>query len=210
MERVKLASEKVGHYLNVGKTKLMMIEEQGEMVVDGKHNEVVSPFIFLGSLITKDGFYEKEIRRRLALGRSAMGVLTKIWKDRGITLRTKIRLVKYLVFPIVLYGAKSWIMRKLERNMIDAFELWCWRRLLRVTWTDRKTNVWVIDNIKPEWTLESSIVKALLCYFRHVIRAGGMEYEVVVRRMGGYISRGRPRQRWLDSIKILWNYLHHD
>ena len=82
------------------------------------------------------------------MGRSAIGGLTKIWKDRGITL--KIRLVKALVFPIVLYGAESWTMRKLERKMIDDFELWCWRRLLRVTWTDRKTRVWVIDNIKSE------------------------------------------------------------
>ena len=143
MERVKLASEKAGLYLNVGKTKVMMSEDQGEMVVDGKHIEVVSHFIFLGSLITKDGFCEKEIRRRLAMGRSAMGGLTKIWKDRGITLRTKIRLVKALVFPIVLYGSESWTMRKLERNMIDAFELWCWRRLLRVTRIYRKINVWV-------------------------------------------------------------------
>ena len=202
MERVKLASENVGLYLNVGKTKVMVTEDQGEMVVEGKHIKVVSHFIFLGSLITKDGFCEKEIRRRLALGRSAMvGGLMKIWKDRGITLRTKIRLVKALVFPIVLYREESWTMRKLERKMIDAFELWCWRHLLRVTWTDRKTNVWVFDNIKPEWTPESRIVKASLCYFGHVIRAGGMEYEVMVGRMGGYRIRGRPRQRWLDSIK---------
>ena len=138
-----------------------------------------------------------------------MGGLTKIWKDRGITLRTKIRLVKALVFPIVLYGAEFWTMRKLERKMIDAFELW---RLLRVTCTDTKKNVSVIDNIKPEWTLESRIVKASLCYFGHVIRAGGMEYEVMVGRMGGLRSRVRPRQRWLDSIKkkVLWNYLQHD
>ena len=174
MERVKLASEKACLYLNVGKTKVMMTEDQGEMVIDSKHIEVVSHFIFLGSLITKDGFCEKEIRRRLAMGRSAMGGLKKIWKDRGITLRTKIRIVKALVFPIVLYGAESWTMRKLERKMIDAFELWCWRRLLRVTWIDRKTHVWIIDNTKPEWTLESRIVKASLCYFGHVIRAGGM------------------------------------
>ena len=125
MERVKVVSEKAGLYLNVDKTKVMMSEDQGEMVVDGKHIEVVSHFIFLGSLITKDGFCKKEIRRRLAMGISAMGGLTKIWKDRGITLRTKIRLVKALVFPIVLYGAESWTMRNLERNMIDAFDLWC-------------------------------------------------------------------------------------
>ena len=124
------------------------------------------------------------------MGRSAMGGLTKIWKDRGITLRTKIRLVKASVFPIVLYVAESWTMRKLERKMIDAFELWCWRHLLRVTWIDRKTNVWIIDNIKPEWTLESRIVKASLCYFGHVIRAGGMEYEVMVGRMGVIEAEG--------------------
>ena len=200
MERVKLASEKAGLYLNVGKTEVMVTEDQLEMVVDGKYIEVVSHFIFLRSLITKDGFCEKEIRRRLAMGRSAMVGLMKILKDRGITLRTKIRLVKALVFPIVLYGAESWTMRQLERNMIDAFELWCWRRLIRITWTDRKTNVWVIDNIKPEWTLESRIVKESLYYFIHVIRAGGLEYEVMLGRMGGYRSRGRPRQRWLDSI----------
>ena len=119
--RVKLASEKAGLYLNVGQTKVMMTEDQGEMVVDGKHIEVVSNFIFLGSLITKDGLCEKEIRRRLAMGRSAMGGLTKIWKDRGITLRTKIRLVKALVFPVVLYVAESWTMRKLERKMILSY-----------------------------------------------------------------------------------------
>ena len=102
IERVKLASEKAGLYLNVGKTKVMMTEDQGEMVVDGKHIEVVSHFIFLRSLIPKDGFCEKEIRRRLAMSRSAMGRLTKIWKYRGITLRTKIRLVKALVFPSLI------------------------------------------------------------------------------------------------------------
>ena len=85
--------------------------------------------------------------------------------------------------------------------LIDAFELWCWRRLLRIAWTDINTNVWVIGNIKSEWTLESRIIKASLCDLGHVIRTGGMEYEVMEGRMGGYRSRGRPRQRWLDSIK---------
>ena len=114
MERVELTSEKAGLYLNVGKTKVMMTENQGEIVVDGKHIEIVSHFIFLGSLITNDGFCEKEIRRRLSMGISAMGGLTKILKDRGITLRTQSRLVKALVFPIVLYGAEYWIMRSLR------------------------------------------------------------------------------------------------
>ena len=208
MDRVKLASEKAGIYLNVYisiriyiysidsilpivKTKVMMTEDQGEMVVDGKHIEVVSHFIFLGSLLTEDVLCEKEIRRRLEMGRSAMGGLTKIWKDRGITFRTKIKLVKALVLLIVLYGAESWTMRKLERKMINAFELWCWIRLLRLTSTDRKTHIWVIDNIKPEWTLESRIVNASLCYFGHVIKAGGMEYEVMVGRMRAYKTEAK-------------------
>ena len=128
----------------------MITEDQGDLVVDGKHIEVVSHFIFLGTLISKDGFCEREIRRMPAMGRYVMGGLTKIWKYIDVTLRTKIRLVKALVCPIVLYGAESWTIRRLERKMIDDFKLWCWRLLLRVTWTDRKTNVWVIEHIKPE------------------------------------------------------------
>ena len=117
MKRVKLASEKAGLYLNVGKTKVMMSEDQGEMVVDGKLIEVVSHFIFLGSLITKDGFCGREICRRLEMGRSAMGGLTTIWKDRGITLITKIMLVKALVFPIVLYGAESCTIKQKAESL---------------------------------------------------------------------------------------------
>ena len=99
-------------------------------------------------------------------------------------------------------------MRKLERKNIDVFELWCWIRLLRITWIDRKTNVWVIGNIKPEWTLESRIVKASLCYFGHVIRAGGMEYEVMVGRWGVIKAEGDHGKYGL--IELLWNYLQYD
>ena len=154
----------------------------GRRITNLRYAEVVSNFIFLESLITKDGLSEKEIRRSLAMGRSAMGGLTDIWKYRGITLRTKIMLVKSLVFPIVLYEAESWTMRKLERKIIDAFELWCWRHLLRVTWIDRKTHVWVIDNIKPALTLVSRIVIIMLlwqCYksMRNGILSNGRNNE---------------------------------
>ena len=142
---------------------------------------------------------EKEVRRRIAMGKAAMGGLTSIWKDRGVTLETKVKLVKVLVFPIVLYRAKTWTMRKHERRKIDAFELWCWRRVLRVSWTQRKTNTWIIENIKPEWTLESRVPTAALSYFGHVVRAGGMD--VMLGRMNGARRRGRPRQRWLDTLK---------
>ena len=103
------------------------------------------------------------------------------------------------VFPIVLYGAGTWTMRKHERRKINAFELWCWRRVLRVSWMERKTNISAIDNIKPEWTLESRMTKAALSYIGHVVRAGGMEDDMMLGRMNG--KRRRPRQRWLDTLK---------
>ena len=123
VERVRRASEKAGLYLNVGTTKVMTTGDIGEVTVDGKDIEVVTKFVFLGALITKDGLCVKEVRRRIAMGKAAMGGLTSIWKDRGVTMETKVKLVKVLVFPIVLYGAETWTMRKHERRKIDAFVL---------------------------------------------------------------------------------------
>ena len=199
--RVRRASEKVGLYLNVGKTKVMTTGDIGAVTVDGKDIEVVMQFVFLGTLITEDGQCENEVRRRIAMGKAAMGRLTSIWKDKGITLETKVKLVNVLVFPIVLYGAVTWTMRKHKRRKIDAFKLWCWRRVLRVSWMERKTNISIIENIKPERTLESRVTKAALSYFGHVVRAGGMEDDVMLGRMNGARKRGRPRQRWLDILK---------
>lgn len=171
------------------------------MIVDGKKVEVVTRFMFLGTLITKDGLCDKEIRRRIAMGKAAIGGLTTIWKDRGIKRETKVKLVKALVFPIVLYGAETWTLRKAERKKIDAFELWCWRRVLRVSWMKKKTNAWVLRIIKPEWTLESRVIKAALSYFGHVVRQdGGMENDVMLGGMSGKRRRGRPRSRWLDYL----------
>ena len=172
----------------------------GEVTVDGKDIEVVTKFVCLGALITKDVLCEKEVRRRIAMGKAAMGGLTSIWKDRGVTMETKVKLVKVLVFPIVLYGAETWTMRKHERKKIDAFELLCWRRVLRVSWMERKSNIWIIENINPEWTLESGVPKAALSYFGHVVRAGGMEDDVMLGRMHRARRGGRPRQRWLDTL----------
>ena len=169
---------------------------------NGKTVEVVTKFVFLGVLITKDGLCDKEICRRIAMGKAAMGGLTTVWKDRGIMLQTKVKLVKALVFPIVLYGAETWTMRKTERKKIDAFELWCWRRVMRVSWMERKTNVWVLENVKPKWTLESRVIKAALSYFGHVVRKErGMENDVMLGGMRGKRRRGRPRTKWLDTIK---------
>ena len=119
-----------------------------------------------------------------------------IWKDRGVTLEMK---VKVLVFPIVLYGAETWTMRKHERRKIDAFELWCWRRVLRVSWMERKTNISIIENIKPEWTLESRVTKAALSYFGHVGRAGGMEDGMMLGRMNGEREEDQGKDGWTHS-----------
>ena len=191
VERGRRASEKAGLYLNVGKTKMMITGDIGEVTVDGKDIDVVTKFVFLGVLITKDGLREKEVGRRIDMGKAAIGELTSIWKDRGVTMETKVKLVKVLVFPIVIYGAETWTMRKHERMKIDAFELWCWRRVLRVSW--------IIENIKPEWTLESTVPNVVLSYFEHVVRVGGMEDDVMLGRMNGARKRGRPRQIWLDT-----------
>ena len=128
-------------YLNEGNTKVMTTGDIGEVTVDGKDIEVVTKFVFLVALITKDGLCEKEVRGRIAMGKAAAGGLTSIWKDRGVTMDTKVKLVRVLVFPIVLYGAETWTMRKHERRKIEAFDLWCWRRVLRVSWMERKTNI---------------------------------------------------------------------
>ena len=158
VERIRRDRENAGLDLNVGKTKVMTTGDIREVTVDGKDIEIVTKFVFLGALITKDGLCEKEVRRRIVpMEKAAMGGITSIWKDRGVTLETKVKLVKVLVFPIVLYGAETWTMRKHERRKIDAFELWCWRRVLRVSWMERKTNMWIIENIKPEWTLETRL-----------------------------------------------------
>ncbi len=134
---------------------------------------------------------------------AAMGGLTTIWKDRGIKLATKVRLVKALAFPIVLYGADTWTMRKAERKKVDAFEMWCWRRVMGMSWMERNTKVWLLENIKPEWTLESRVTQAALRYFGHVVREErGMENDAMLGEMSGKRRRGRPRTRWLDNVML--------
>ena len=123
-------------------------------------------FTFLGVLITNDGVIDKELRRRLVIGKCAMGSLKRIFKGRGIRLTTIIMIVQTLVFPIVLHGAETWTIKKADRKTIDAFELWCWRKLLEVIYLDRKRNTEIIDIIQPKRTLESIIVKAALSFFR--------------------------------------------
>ena len=166
--------------------------------IDG---ETVSDFIFLGSKITADGDCSHEIKRRLLLGRKVMSNLDSILKSRDITLPTKVRLVKAMVFPVVLYGCECWTVKKAERQRIDAFELWCWRRLMRVPWTARRSNQSILKEISPGCTLEGMMLKVKLQYFGHLMRRiDSLEKTLMLGGIGGRRRRGRQRMRWLDGI----------
>ena len=159
--------------------------------------------LFLGgSKITVDGECSHEIKTCLLLGRKAMSNLDSILKSRDITLPTKVHLIKAMVFPVVMYGFKSWTIRKAERYRIDAFELWCWRRLLRVPWTTRRwSNQSILKEISPEYSLEGLMLKLKLQYFGHLMqRTDSFEKMLMLRKTEGGRRRGRQRMRWLDGI----------
>ena len=151
---MKEESEKVGLKLNIQKTKIMASGPITSWQIDGETVETVTDFILGGSKITADGDCSHEIKRRLLLGRKVMTNLDSILKSRDITLPTKVRLVKVMIFPVVMYGCESWTVKKAEHRKIDAFELWCWRRLLRVPWTARRSNQSILKEISPGCSLE--------------------------------------------------------
>ena len=162
--KVEEESGKVGLKLNIQKTKIMASGPITSWEIDGETVETVSDFSFGGSKITADGDCSHEIKRRLLLGRKVMINLDSIFKSRDITLPTKVCLVKAMVFPVVMYGCESWTMKKAECRKIDAFELWCWRILLRVPWTARRSNQSIIKGISPECSLERLMLKLKLQY----------------------------------------------
>ena len=158
-------------------------------------------FIFLGSKITADGNCSLGIKRHLLLGRKAMSNLDSILKSRDITLPTKISLVKATVFPVVMYGCESWTIKKAEHRRIDAFELWCWRRLLRVPWTAKRSNQSLLKEINTEYSLEGLMLKLKLQYFGHPMqRTDSLEKILMLGKIEGGRRRGRQRMRWLDGI----------
>ena len=169
--------------------------------IDGETMETVSDFIFWGSKITADGDCSHEIKRRLLLGRKVMTNLDSLLKSRGITLPTKVCLVKAMVFPVVMYGCESWTARKAESRRIDAFELWCWRSLLRVPWTARRSNQSILNETSPRCSLEGLRLKLKLQYFGHLIRrVDSLENLLMLGGIGDRRRRGRQRMRWLDGI----------
>ena len=169
--------------------------------IDGETVETVSDFIFVGSKITADGDCSHEIKRCLLLGRKVMTNLDSIFKSRDSTLPTKVRLVKAMVFPVVMYGCESWTVKKAECQRIDAFELWCWRRLLRVHWTARRSNQSILKEISPGCSLEGLILKLKLQYFGHLMgRADSLEKTLMLGKIDVRRRRGRQKMRWLDGI----------
>ena len=169
--------------------------------IDGETVRRVAGFIFLGSKITADGDCSQEIKRHLLLGRKVMTNLENILKTKDITLPTKVHLVKAVVFPVVMYGCDSWTIKKAEHRRIDAFELWCWRRLLRVPWIARKSNQSALKEILPEYSLEGLMLKLKLQDFGHLMwRTDSLEKTLMLGKIEGGKRRGWQRMRWLDGI----------
>ena len=170
-------------------------------MIDGETVEIVSDFIFWGSKITADGDSSHEIKRCLPLGRKVMTNLDSIFKSRDVTLPTKVRLVKAMVFPVVMYEWESWAVKKAEHRRIDAFELWCWKRLLRVPWTARRSNQSILKETSPGCPLERMRLRLKLQYFGYLIRrVDSLEKTLTLGGIGGRRKRGRHRMRWLDGI----------
>ena len=199
--KVKEESEKVGLKLNIQKTKIMASGPIIPWEINAETVETVSDFIFVDSKIPADGDCSHEIKRRLLLGRKVMTNLDSIFKSRDITLPTKAHLVKAMVFSVVMYGCESWTVNKAERRRIDAFELWCWRRLLRVPWTARRSSQSILKEINPRCSLEGLMLKLKLQYFGHLMRrVDSLEKTLMLGGIEGRRRRGRQRMRWLDGI----------
>ena len=189
--KVKVESDKVGLKLSIQKTKIMASSPITSQQIDGETVETVAHFILGGSKITPDGDCSHEIRRCILLGRKVMTNLDSILKSRDIPLSTKVHLVKAMVFPVVMYGCESWAIKKAEHQSIDAFKLWCWRRLLRVPWTARGSNQSILKKISPGISLEGLMLKLKLQYFGHLMRrVDSLEKTLILGGIGGKRRRG--------------------
>ena len=196
--KVKEESEKAGLKLNIQKTRIIA---SGPIISWQIGGETVADFIFGSSKITADGDCSHEIKKRLLFGRKVMTNLDSILKSRDITLPTKVRLVKAMVFPVVMYGCQSWTVKEAEHQRIDAFEPWCRRRLLKVPWTARRSNQSILKEISPGCSLEGLMLKLKLQYSGHLMqKTDSFEKTLMLGKIEGRRRRGRQRMRWLDGI----------
>ena len=199
--KVKEESERVGLKLNIQKTKIMASSPITSWQIVEERVEIVTDFILGGFKIAADDDCSHEIKRRLLLGRKVMINLDRILKSRGITLSTKVHLVKAMVFLVVMYAYESWTIKKAECRRIDAFERWCWGRLLRVAWTARRSKQSILKEISPGCSLEGLMLKLKLQYFGHLMqRADSFEKTLMLGKIEGRRRRGGQRMRWLDGI----------
>ena len=206
--KVKEESEKPGWKLNIQTAKIMASGPITSWQIDGETMETVIDFIFLGSKVTANDDCSHEIKRCFLLGRKVMTNLDSVFKSRDITLPTKVSLVKAIIFPVVMYGCESWTIKKAECRRIYAFELWCWRRLLRVPWTARSSNQSILKEINSDYSLEGLVLKLKLQYFDHLMwRVNSLEKTLMLRRIEG---KKRRRQQWmkcLDGITALTQWI---
>ena len=199
--KVKEESGKADWKLSTPRKKIMESGPIASWQIDGEKVEIVTDFTFLGSKITVDADCSHVIKRCLLLGRKTVTSLDSTLKSRDITLLTKVQIVKAMAFPVVMYGCESWTINKAEHRRIDAFGLWCWRRLLRVPWTARRSNQSILKEINPEYALEELMLKLKLQYFGHIIwRTDSLEKTLMLRKIEVKRRRRWQRMRWLDGI----------
>ena len=205
LHRVKQASEKKGLLLNTKKTKIMVMDKQSsgeEFLLDGQKIDEVQDFEYLGSLINIKSDSTTEIKRRLAIARTTTQNMLSIWKSRGLSTELKLRFLRATVFAIATYGCESWAPTKNDNKRIDAFEMWCYRRLLRISWIDKRTNNWVLEKINSPLVLRNCIRNRKLSYFGHIMRKEeSIEKQIIQGKMEGSRGRGRPTTAWTDDIK---------
>lgn len=210
MERISL---EMGLKINHNKTKLMIVDRSNKLQLTGALSlETVEDFIYLGANINNTGSCEKEIRRRIGMAKTAMTQLQRIWRDRNISRKTKIKLVNSLVFSIFSYGAETWTLKKADRDRIDAFEMWCWRRMLQIPWTAFRTNVSILRELKIKTRLSTLCLRKILEFFGHIARKEGhnLEQLMVTGKVDGKRPRGRSPTRWTDQIRTNLDTNLHD
>ena len=206
--KVKIASEAAGLFLNVSKTKVMKETKSPSneiLTVDNQNIETVEVLNYLDALLTSTLDDSNEVIRRIAIAKNAMIGLSNIWKDRSISQYTKLRLLQTLVFPIATYGAKCWVLKKVDTKKIAAFELWCYRRLLRICWVDKRTSQWVLEKIGPCSRLLDKINERKLKLLGHIARTSGIAKDLLFGTVIGKRGRGRPKTRMSDNVKNIAN-----